>query len=252
MSVQSRPLSRQSCQLVRARGDLTSRGLAAPTKCPASHSYALRTSSTTVPMLLLPSRGACPAPPCSVAGCTAPRSMSCHCVGDNGVARACGRSCGLRQPLASLSVYPSTCWCSTSQAQCMHVRYIVGDALYKSSPESVFLESSICNSFAQFQASRQQKNIKTGAVVPQGCRLAAAGSPLPAAPGSPGPSSAAWGTGAPAHPPLSSAAPAAAQSLAGSNTTHTTADSCTCFHESSHASGCSWVKGLLKSVLQEH
>ena len=87
-------------------GSPTSSGRAAPVKCPASHSYALRTSSTTgaclLPLLLPPADSPSSEGPCreaaaprvllsrlpEEAGATASRSMACHALGLSGVALA--------------------------------------------------------------------------------------------------------------------------------------------------------------------
>ena len=57
---------------------LSSRGLSAPSKCPASHSYALRTSRTIGRGLSLPPS----------------RSIASHCLGDSGAALAAGSVIG--------------------------------------------------------------------------------------------------------------------------------------------------------------
>jgi len=96
------------------RGGRTSSGRSEPAKCPASHSYALRTSSTTgrggaAPAACASASGGCaarapPAPPAAPARAgAASRSIACHALGASGRARACARrpagcSCGACLP----------------------------------------------------------------------------------------------------------------------------------------------------------
>jgi len=97
-----------------AAGRRTSSGRSEPTKCPASHSYALRTSSTTGSgradsAACASASGGCaarapPAPPAAPARAgAASRSIACHALGASGRARACARrpagcSCGACLP----------------------------------------------------------------------------------------------------------------------------------------------------------